>query len=236
VAGLSARWASGVDKPRINSWLIHRLPIARDGWWRAGQRQRHRCPSRPGGGDPLIIGIWKSAIEIRLETQGAGSARTRSRPPAGCSEGTECRAGMPGPIRTSQRFARRSFARCICCASLVKTHDDHLTHFSSMRCRCVRRRRFVISPPYIYGCCVGPETFFTKLCTFCAGHKQSFDAEALNSAAWRSRALSMTSQSFHLNQSLPGFGADPRRQMPWSGRIGWPRHSLLLQWLSVNCT
>jgi hypothetical protein len=62
----------------------------------------------------------------------------------------------------------------------------------------------------------------------------SLDAEALNSAAWRSRALSMTSQSFHLNQSFPGFGADPRRQMPWSGRIGWPRHSLLLQWLSVD--
>jgi len=26
------------------------------------------------------------------------------------------------------------------------------------------------------------------------------------------------SQSFHLNQSLPGFRADPCRQMPWSGR------------------
>ena len=43
-----------------------------------------------------------------------------------------------------------------------------------------------------------------------------------------------TSQSFHLNQSLPRFGTDPRRQVPWSGRIGWPGHGLLPQWLSVD--
>jgi hypothetical protein len=46
----------------------------------------------------------------------------------------------------------------------------------------------------------------------------------------------MASQPFDLEQSLAGIGADPCRQMSWPRRIGWPRHRLLLQWLSVNGT
>src|SRR5437773_11662948 len=36
------------------------------------QRKRHRGPTCARSGNPLVVSVWKSAVEVRLESQRAG--------------------------------------------------------------------------------------------------------------------------------------------------------------------